>query len=165
MTRREAYKEVRDSLIRNVSCKFTKNCTFHSPRPLDEAAYPSLCEEDLAVRNSDQVVSSVSGSSARCILMVPQLWLWKIDNVIIMASSMIPDSCRLRHRRRLNVHDDLLLVVGEMLASLVAGFGHECVVEDVTYPPYLTIFETSVVMILAEVSKYMGKSGLNPSIT
>lgn len=59
----------------------------HESRTLDESYYLGLDEKQLSSRNEDQVISRVSKHERKkqSILMVSQLWLWKMDNIIITA--------------------------------------------------------------------------------
>jgi hypothetical protein len=60
---------------------------FHEPRTLDESYYISLNHKQRSERNKDQVVGKLASCQKRDkpLLMVPQLWLWMVDNVIISA--------------------------------------------------------------------------------
>lgn len=63
---------------------------FHEPRTLDESYYTGMDHDQLSRRNNEQIVSKIANKFAGCerdapLLMVPQLWLWMIDNVIISA--------------------------------------------------------------------------------
>lgn len=58
----------------------------HEPRTLDESHYLGLSNEQLSDRNKDQVVSrSEEKEEDRRVLMVSQLWLWRMDDVIVSA--------------------------------------------------------------------------------
>jgi hypothetical protein len=59
----------------------------HEPRTLDEMYFTGLNHDQLAKRNDTQVISRLAGSGGDNVpvLMVPELWLWNIDNFIITA--------------------------------------------------------------------------------
>lgn len=56
-------------------------------RTLDESYYPGLSDKNFKQRNSDQVVSRMARvtSQAERLLLVSQLWLWKLEDIIITA--------------------------------------------------------------------------------
>ncbi|KAI0178560.1 hypothetical protein GGR52DRAFT_532594 [Hypoxylon sp. FL1284] len=99
--------------------------------------------------------------------MVPQLWLWKVDEVIISAYSMTRGSEVFERWKRSNGEQkgadwkpqirviDADVQLGEIMASLVYGFGKDCEIKGVRYPPALDIFENSVVSLLSEATEYM----------
>jgi hypothetical protein len=82
----------------------------HLERTLDEAYYPGLGKEVLEKRNHDQVVSHSSENFANLrmvsyagwgapILIVPQLWLWRVGRTLVsvfdsMASNLVSNHAR-----------------------------------------------------------------------
>lgn len=163
----------------------------HLERTLDEAYYPGLSREALKTRNDDQVVSHSkddfdsfdkreSGSKRTdgkaFILMVPQLWLYKLGNVVISAYSM-PQGTQYAfngERRELRYGDRNLeavladIHIGLIITSFIDRFGKSYWDDDdgTSYPPPLDLFETRVVQLLSEVRKYIeqpsgGKSSSN----
>jgi hypothetical protein len=150
----------------------------HLERTLDEAYYPGLSCEALQVRNRDQVVThstdNFTSYNAReggreeigeraFILMVPQLWLYKLGNVVVSAYSM---SSGLTYA----IYDDLVgmssqecllrsanIHFGFIITSAIDRFskGYINYEDEVEYPPPLDLFETRVVQILSEVRSYI----------
>jgi len=58
----------------------------HVPRTLDESYHLGLSVSQLATRNDDQVLSKAEGDEdKKCVLMVSQLWLWRIGKIILTA--------------------------------------------------------------------------------
>ncbi|CAI9630206.1 unnamed protein product [Alternaria burnsii] len=154
----------------------------HLERTLDEAYYPGLSREALEVRNHDQVVSHSkddfdsfdkreSGSkkvdAEAFILMVPQLWLYRLGNVVISAYSMPQGTQyafnhewrKLQHQRydgrdRATPAD---IHLGLIITSFIDSFGKSYYDYDdeLEYPAPLDLFETRVVHLLSEVRKYI----------
>lgn len=146
----------------------------HLERTLDEAYFPGLTTDELAVRNEDQIVSSKFRDDPDCpaenvpLLIVPQLWLWRVGNVIVSAHTTTRESGNLRH---LVWRDDELgtgrlvpvvhqmnadVQLGLIMADFIDAFGREKVLDDETkIPPALDLFESRVVSLLSEVKMYM----------
>jgi hypothetical protein len=157
----------------------------HLERTLDEAYYPGLSREALEVRNHDQVVShskddftsfdkrdsgSKRTSGEAFILMVPQLWLYKLGNVVISAYSMDQGTqyASNRKRRGLRYYDRIRygdgreqatpadIHLGLIITSFIDRFGKTYWDDDdLIHPPPLDLFETRVVQLLSEVRKYI----------
>lgn len=126
--------------------------------------------EYLDARNKDQVVTKeykrTHGpfDNPAPILMVPQLWLWKLDRVLISAYSMTRDSdifsqIHSRHCGRFYSHSEdssIDLQIGVILASKIVEFGSGS--ESIGYfksKPTLQIFEDAVISTLTEVQRYV----------
>ena len=170
------YASIRNSLSTKTSGKYTSECSFHLERTLDEAYYPGISAEDLERRNEDQVVSRKRHTAAAPpdetapILMVPQLWLWRMGNVVVSATSMTRDSkgpskkfsprkdqydAGWEHRLRTN---DPHFLMASLIAEQIEAFGRECEVNGNKFLPPLDIFESSVVSVLVEVDTYIKKT-------
>lgn len=166
---RAQHESIRKTLSPETFGKYSADYSIHLERTLDEAYYLGLSSADLEFRNKDQVVSRMFRKAGReaPILMVPQLWLWKVGGLIISAYSMTRESeifqkwkyrsgeqkgARWKPRISSNNAD---LQLTEILANLIYSFGQECDVEGVKYPPALDVFEKSVVFVLSEASDYM----------
>jgi hypothetical protein len=160
----------------------------HLERTLDEAYYPGLSRKALKVRNNDQVVThnkddfgsfdkrengSEGVDEEAPILMVPQLWLYKLGNVVVSAYSM-PQGTRYafneeRHEDRyydryINEKDDWEnqatpadFHLGLIITSFIDRFGKSYWDYDdgTDYAPPLDLFETRVVQLLSEVREYI----------
>ncbi|KAI8941550.1 hypothetical protein NX059_002766 [Plenodomus lindquistii] len=175
-TRREHYEAFRERLTTRVSGPFASECTVHLERTLDESYYPGLGAKDLEERNNDQVVSRQFKRSSSIetfpLLIVPQLWLWKFDGIVITAhgyTDIAEEFWMLQSDRTYDVkssqsepldefpripHDDPYLNLGVHIAVAIEAFGKERVIENFKYPPALDLFEGFVVSILADVHKY-----------
>lgn len=156
-------------------------------RTLDEAYYPGLAREALDLRNQDQVVSQskdtfesyddrerqgkkINGTSF--ILMVPQLWLYKLGEAVVSSYTMPHgtgyalddyDNERTFEKRggALFLKDDQPVDAEAHLGLIMTGFidrfGEHYTSNGVKYPPPLDLFETRVVGILSEVTNYVKK--------
>jgi hypothetical protein len=165
----------------------------HLARTLDEAYYPGLSPEALDLRNQDQVVSQsrdtfelydkrerqgkkINGTSL--ILMVPQLWLYKLGEVVVSSYTMPHGtgyaldghddiktfenkSKAWRPRKRQPVDAEAHL--GLIMTGFINRFGEHYISDGITYPPPLDLFETRVVGILSEVTDYVKKVPGNES--
>ncbi|KAI1766809.1 hypothetical protein GGR53DRAFT_180351 [Hypoxylon sp. FL1150] len=141
----------------------------HLGRTLDEAYYPGLSSRNLELRNDDQVVSRrfKHKDKETPILLVPHLWLWRVGNIIISASPTTHSSelfqewyYGVQERReaewKLQLSSDSARdQVCFILADHISGFGREYFAEGIKYPATLDIFETSVVSVLSEATRYM----------
>jgi signal transduction histidine kinase len=103
--------------------------------------------------------------------MVPQLWLWVTDNIVISAHNFtqhlryfekdfLPTARNpIWKPRRDHLADDPLLASGCLIATCIERFGKEEIVvykgTTYTYPPTLDIFENRVVSILSETRTYL----------
>ena len=159
------------------------DCTYHLERTLDEAYYPGLTRKTLERRNHDQIVSHcgedfdrysanevVTANTNAPILMVPQLWLWKIGNILISAHSMTRASDTFRkagapHGQTSGELWDLVLEescpdvqMGLIIASYVDNFGKVYRAGGTTYLPTLDLIENRLVELLSEVGEYVGIS-------
>lgn len=156
-----------------------EDCIWHFERTLDEAYYPGLDEASLRKRNDDQTVSrsghSISGHEHAAsvdvnapLLIVPQLWIWRVNKVLISAHSLTEESGSFDGR--LIAQDfsrdpfldissildaDIEAQVGLLLASAIDQFGKGYSQEGVVHRPTLDLFEDKVVGIMSEVSDYV----------
>lgn len=162
-------------------------CYDHLGRTLDEAYYPGLSPEALDLRNQDQVVSQIRDTfelhdererqgkkidGTSFILMIPQLWLYKLGEVVVSSYTMphgtgyaldYDDVETLRHRgkaSRLRKRQpvDAETHLGLIMTAFIDRFGEHYTSNGVEYPPPLDLFETRVVGILSEVTNYVKKA-------
>jgi hypothetical protein len=156
-------------------------------RTLDEAYYPGLSPEALDERNRDQVVSQRNDTFASYdererqgkkidgksfILMVPQLWLYRLGGVVVSSYTMPHGTgyaldgydneetflgrggaWPLQENQPLGPEAHL----GLIMTGFIDRFGEHCISNDVKYPPPLDLFENRVVGILSEVTDYVKK--------
>jgi hypothetical protein len=166
---------LRESLSTRVSGAYSSKCTIHLERTLDEAYYPGVDAALLEARNNDQIVSSVAKSDTTIaegslpILIVPQLWLWKFDNIVVSAYSFTQDSdCFKLHKRTIGgekffvwsrqhpfPYFDLDIEMGRIMVNCIDAFGVEATPGETKYAPTLDLFESRVVAVLADVKSYM----------
>ena len=133
-------------------------------RTLDEAYYPGLSEEVLKDLNTDQVVMralSVKSDNQKRdseipILTVPQLWLWRLDGVVVSAYASAE---QLGQGEFYNATLSPDLNIGHILAYHVKAFN--CAYKDgpVHFEPVLNIFETAMMQVQSELNTYMKVHG------
>ncbi|KAF1950951.1 hypothetical protein CC80DRAFT_597820 [Byssothecium circinans] len=172
--KRKEYRRMRETLSTSTPVEYSEDCTIHFTRSLDEAYYPGLDALDLETRNRDQVVSSYlktsrgEGAKSKPIIVVPQLWLWRIGNNIVSACSMTQESS-VFHRREyytgvnqkeliwkpLRKTHNADLQCGLIIAGFIENFGRGSTVEGIDFPPALSMFETCLVSVLLDVTRYM----------
>ena len=138
-------------------------------RTLDESYYPGLSEEVLKDLNTDQVVMralSIKSDNQKSdseipILTVPQLWLWRLHDVIVSAYASAEQLGQGKFYNatepRVTRFPDLL--IGHILAHHVKAFN--CAYEDgpVHFEPVLNIFETAMMQVQSELNTYMKGHG------
>ena len=139
-------------------------------RTLDEAYYPALDEDHLWKRNRDQVIQNHqsrengelrSNDAVLPILLVPQLWLWKVENVLISAYAKIgrqnlltrPNAKTLDLRSAASI--DLKMAV--ILQAFINDFGrrYEDASLGISFLSTLDLFETALVATLSDVRDYI----------
>ncbi|KPI44502.1 uncharacterized protein AB675_8277 [Cyphellophora attinorum] len=151
--------------------------TPHLPRTLDENYYPGLGKSDFSYRNTDQVVTKepwrrarVSTSSAfkdgsyyagELILVVSQLWVWKVHGTVISAYPISDgsfgytfDSDTKRWRPHHDHEEPAELCIARMLRKHVQAFELSRTIQGCKTRPLLDIFESYVVLIVSEVDRY-----------
>ncbi|KAF2492474.1 hypothetical protein BU16DRAFT_620836 [Lophium mytilinum] len=158
----------------------------HMARTLDEAYYPGLGPDALKKRNEDQVVSRDFDGSVRPgstehlpILLVPQLWLWSMENFVVSAfasgeqtaaneyfQNSFYDYTDYEDGRVMESFRNSFHTPGQftsspnlrmclIMASRIKAFGTEYENGNERFPPTLNIFETAVVSVLSDVDDYM----------
>lgn len=143
--------------------------TIHLERTLDEAYYPGLGRKALERRNEDQVVTrgyrvdeKVSDDHLP-ILMVPQLWLWRLDNIVVSAFASENEHQSFFNSSSLStLWPDVQMI--RIIFNQIREFGAVSYNGTVEFAPTLNIFETAVVSILSRVDDYMKtqtKDGIN----
>ncbi|KAF1948952.1 hypothetical protein CC80DRAFT_599307 [Byssothecium circinans] len=140
---RTKHKELKEEVFKR------RESPVYFERTLDEAYYPGLPSDRLKERNEDQVVSRSKDKWTRKtkgppeknepILMVPQLWLWRVGGHIISASAR---GCGTLKHYLLQPYPDVQL--GLIIASFIDGFGHGYSSNGVKHPSTLDLFETRV---------------------
>ncbi|KAF2660828.1 hypothetical protein K491DRAFT_754342 [Lophiostoma macrostomum CBS 122681] len=182
--KREELKTMRHLLFPNVPEVPFYWMGVYLDRTLDETYYPGLDQNSLEERNRDQVVArEYTRTREFCheadhpVLTVPQLWLWKLDSVLLSACSTNTSS----HWQRGNTqHSDpnlsftggtgsqslsIDLQIGHTIASHIEQFGKGSVDENagtrIWYPPTLDMFETAVCSTLSDVGKYRKQATLD----
>ncbi|KAL1795394.1 hypothetical protein ACET3X_007210 [Alternaria dauci] len=150
----------------------------HLAHTLDESYYPGLSPEALRERNHDQVVShstdtfdtynerdgkNESIDKNAFVLMVPQLWLYRLGNVVVSAFPQ-PEGSDYLYESLTNEEtgpeknlwqQDANLSLGFIINTFIEGFGKSYTQGSLEYPPTLDLFETRVVSLLSEVSDYV----------
>ena len=136
-------------------------------RTLGESYYPGLSDKEFEKLNKDQVVSHMAreASQPEKLLLVSQLWLWKLDDIVITA---VPKKLALpggpvaniyaeRHFQKLKqLNSDLVMawILSETInlfdIPYVAGFRE----------PVLYTFEKAVAITFEQVETYMKENGM-----
>ena len=154
-------------MLTSTSGNHSGDCIVQLERTLDEAYYPGLEAEDFEVRNKDQVISRKFRKDATLdenipILMVPQLWLWRIGEIIVSAYSMTQpsDLFSLGNYKGARIQPKVCkfgsdMQLGLIIADQIKQFGKGREVKGAKFPPPLDIFETSITSVLSEVNNYM----------
>ncbi|KAI4870266.1 hypothetical protein F4820DRAFT_443385 [Hypoxylon rubiginosum] len=158
-------------------------------RTLDETYYPGLHHKILDARNRDQVVSRerpepsghrLSDDMQVPILMVPKLWLWRIDKHVLTAYSNVSKIPEVRPTTRSKIRDadayytfqdptNLGLQaytqasgigIGLIIAQCISQFGKPQARSR--FNPPLDYYETGVVRILSDVEAYTDPDESSP---
>jgi Mg2+ and Co2+ transporter CorA len=154
----------------------------HFERTLHASYYPGLGQHVLDKRNKDQVVFRWAKEHGkrreeRPVLVVPQLWLWRVDNSIISACSSFTkmeespmyervsadqeygkDGLVWRFDPRDRSPDSLL---GALLADRIIAFGKP---RDENVPLILDIYEETIFGLVSDVADYMEEDVTVPNI-
>ena len=164
----------------------------HTARTLDETYYPSLADNILRARNKQQVVTRecaqlLNGASVtdddKPILIVPQLWIWRSDNLVVSAYS--PPGNLPKEQAEYEPLEPPRMVVEQVDEYRYGGFdiGDEercldytirLIADQITkfggvqangkYQSPLDYFEVGVVRILSEVNQYTKSDGINARV-
>ncbi|KAL8857857.1 MAG: hypothetical protein Q9178_005614 [Gyalolechia marmorata] len=138
---------------------------------LDEAYHPSLKGSRAAEINNDQIVAWEFQKSARKIarktedermpvLMVPQLWIWRVGHCVVTAYSMarpgLDNDPMYDRRLPLKMEVGLSnLQIGLILAHHIELFGEKMEPTDSdTFLPPLDVFENAVLLCMSDVDDY-----------
>jgi hypothetical protein len=162
--------EMRKALSTNTTGKYSSACNVHLERTLDEMYYPGLSAKGLEARNNDQVISGKYRKQERSakrvpLLMVPQLWLWRLGHTIVSAHPMQPWD-KIYSRPYETISGDPYLLrspfldseLGEIIATYIEAFGKEQEIDGERFLPALDIFEQEVVSVLSGADEYIDKS-------
>jgi hypothetical protein len=142
---------------------------------LDENCYPGLDREILDASNVDQVVSKeyrrVSGRQSENIpiLMVPQIWIWKFNGVLLTAYSMSRSSPAFRNvpagvlpqlrsddqRHPITVNMQIGLILASQIKSFARNFTCTSPGAEQTFKPPLDMFEAALMSTMAAVHQYL----------
>jgi len=164
---REKLKTLRSELTSGCD---PSDCPIYFERTLDEAYYPGLTREALDKRNQDQIVSysgdnfglhmkeGGKGDANTPILMVSQLWFWKIGKSVISAHCKTEEVQLLRHIPYVSLSHQIEpdVLAGLLMARCINSFGEIHSHEGFDCPPTFDLFENRVVGILSEVGDYVG---------
>jgi hypothetical protein len=138
-------------------------------RTLDEAYFPSMDDDFFRTRNKDQVVSKEYRKTMgkdhenAPILIVPQLWLWKMNSVLTTACSNIvpeialyqpPQPGTIHYERTYDAIPSINLQIGLQIASPINRFG----MENAMFKAPLHMFETAVIFTLSDVQSYLDET-------
>ena len=157
--KRRENRNIRQLTSFNGSEKGPDHLGVYFERTLDEAYYPGLHSEFLEERNITQVIqrqhrrNAEIGNSAEPLLIVPQLWLWSIDDILVSAYP-IPRSWN----KKLVKCDDLIDVhVAKTIWSHVAQFGTSYFDPKTkqSFRSTLDMFEMALVATLSDVRNYI----------
>lgn len=165
---RAVYEQTRQVLSVEATGPYYADCSFHFERTLDEAYYPGLNASDLTDRSKDQVVtrnckSPVPGKAdERAVLLLPQVWLWRVGKFIVSAYSITQDESIYPDKN----HSDPLfgaqkspdLHLGLILAGHVESFEEKSEIDGFTLDPALDTFENNVTSELVKVDFYVKKT-------
>ncbi|KAI0098006.1 hypothetical protein GGR51DRAFT_566043 [Nemania sp. FL0031] len=142
---------------------YTQSILLHPERTLDETYFPSLSFDSLEAREKSQVVSREFHEDAKPILVVPNLWIWRIGCSILTTYSssairldevdnvLIDDGLKF-HESEVPISRWPGVQIGLIIAHHISNLGNRQSRHD--FPPTLDIFERSVVRILEEVDEY-----------
>ncbi|KAF2102776.1 hypothetical protein NA57DRAFT_71761 [Rhizodiscina lignyota] len=145
----------------------------HIPRTPDESYYRGLSHEQLSRRNRDQVLSRVTEEEGHeSLLMVSQLWLWKIDHVILTA---FPNSRNEEGPKSL-LYDGIASLLEDLSEPVAVSLTHEQLtawilsecINFIDRPhmaglqePVLIFFEKAVAKAADDVQKYTDRDDFN----
>ena len=140
----------------------------YKSRSLDEAYYPGLNMHQLSTRNGDQVISRIAlmEEKPQRVLFVPQLWIWKLDNVVVSALSSRGDNIgdtvvtdRIGESwAKSNSHDTTLLVA--MILSEYINLLDRPLLAYLQDPLFFT-FEKAVALTFEEVQAYVKEASMD----
>lgn len=154
---------------------WSRSCTFQCERTLDETNYPSLNIESANKLNEDQVVTrsyredhgkGTSTSLESCpLLVVPQIWIWQLDRIVLSSFSMTAETDLVQQTRQAYGFTDPYrptisglepeLQIGFMIAHYINRFGEPCELNGESISSPLDVFETTMLRVLFLVTKYV----------
>ncbi|KAF2660086.1 hypothetical protein K491DRAFT_109518 [Lophiostoma macrostomum CBS 122681] len=165
MDKKMRYKEAMQDLASQGPAVGLHRVGLYLERTLDEAYYPSLDVKLLDIRNKDQVIQKQQGQAyanmqrteaSLPILMVPQLWLWRISNILVSAYSVDVrgEGSEYPSMWRPGSADVQMAYV---MKDGIENFGRAYYDRrsGTNIPPTLGIFETAVVAVLSDVRNYL----------
>ncbi|KAI1170584.1 hypothetical protein F4777DRAFT_594859 [Nemania sp. FL0916] len=162
----KAKRIIQTSKRRNA--EYFLNSILRSERTIDETYFPSLSAESLETRDASQVVSREhTDETKRPILVVPNIWIWRLGRSIYTTYSANCGLDKWGDKMMIGRWNDWQprpgILIGHILAQHVLAFGNPQA--DGDFPPPLDIFERGVVRILQEVTKYIDPGrALRPEI-
>lgn len=146
----------------------------HYPRTLDESYYGGLYETQLAKRNNDQVVSRMAKQNKQRekLVMITQLWLWKMDNIVITGFPDTNFDTIALSRLITCIHDQMEEMTSKTREALnsehIAAWILSERIQPVDRPytaglsePVFYTFEKAVAGIFDEVQTYIDKEGMD----
>jgi Mg2+ and Co2+ transporter CorA len=180
---RDRHSELVQSLNLDSEGISMERVRIYRDRTLDETYYPGLDMKSLKDRNNDQVVSREYKRTRQRdeghlpILMVPQLWLWRMNHFLVSAYShtrfINPAYSNIRQWRHVTPiggdgPEPIDLKMARIIASHIEVFGRgqqeyrEYPPRPwIEYPPILDMFETAVCSTLSGVDNYRKQRSLN----
>lgn len=126
---------------------------------MDEAYYPGLPIENLNQRNEDQVVTrhceAAQSLDQRPILMVSQLWIWRIDTEILSSYASTRDRQQPKWEPT-NLDQSPEAFMAALIAKKIFAFGNDNTdTARTVFRPTLSVFESAVSSTLGKVDQYM----------
>ncbi|KAL1603483.1 hypothetical protein SLS60_005070 [Paraconiothyrium brasiliense] len=151
----------------------SSQCRIYCERTLDEAYYPSLPNDQLEDRNRTQVVQRQYMKENNCeqsewpILLVPQLWIWKMDDVIVSTYPLHTNQMKYRdnedYTRKVTRQADVDCHMTKAIWEHVDAFRRPFRDADsgkVIFASALDIFELAVVETLSDVRQYAAERSI-----
>jgi hypothetical protein len=161
--RHEDYHHILTSASDSASASFYDSGV-HLERTLDEAYFPGLDTRELAARNDDQRVSSnfkyglATSHGNVPLLIVPQLWLWRVGDIIVSAHC---DWARIQEHI-VSLSTDPAIRMADIITTHIRAFDEELKFQDGTkVPSALDLFESFVVSVLSQVKEYIKTENRN----
>lgn len=141
----------------------TDSLKIQTERTLHEAYYPGLNSDTLKTQNESQTVmrESFDRLGKKLVLIVPQVWIWRVGNFVISACS-IPTRLRLkfsvrRRQEQLQIYwrcpQNPAALMGTIIADRIVEFSKP---HHPAIPYTLDIFQRAIFTLLSDVADYTG---------
>jgi len=152
-----AVKKRQDQLAKISSSYYRFNVSevkdLYPPVTLDEYCKPALAQDTLDGLNSDQVLTRAKRLR---LLMVQQVWVWKIGNVVITAfPKEIYESEKIFDGSLgdISALDDSFIGIGSLLSQLIGIINRPAMAG--LSEPVLNTFENAIIEVSTELKEYM----------